>query len=162
MIIRTWACLNRHCLNVFDGDTDFPPCTACGGIRVKWVPRPVAILSEKTKQVDKTVAQLTATYGDKNYRSPRRHESTAPKLNPAVVPGKTRRFEPAGMAGWAADLPLDAAGNPVAICAPTGVTAKLPIAQTGQKVPMSKASPGPTGSTPRYEASYRPPGGVPK
>jgi len=164
MIIRSWACLNRHCLHQWDGDGDHPPCPRCRGIRVKWVPRPVAILSAKTKQVDATVAQLTATYGDKNYRSPVRHERVAPRVNPIATPGKTMRFEPKGMAGWAADLPLDAAGNPAAICSPTGVTAKLPISadRLGTRVQVAKNSPSATGSVPKYEARYQPPGGIPK
>lgn len=160
MIIRSWACLNRHCINQFDGEGEFPPCPKCGGMRVKWVPRPVAIRSAKTTQIDRTVAQLTATYGDKDYRSPRRHESVAPKINPATTPGKTRRFEP--MTGWAVDLPLDAAGNPASICAPTGVTAKLPIAadKLGTRTPLDKRSASPTGAVPIYEGRHNPPGGI--
>ncbi len=147
-------------MNVWDGEGDHPPCVRCGGIRVKWVPRAVAIRSERTKEIDRTVSQLTATYGDKNYRSPRRHESTAPKVNPVATPGKTRRFEP--MTGWAVDLPLDAAGNPASICAPTGVTAKLPIAadKLGTRTPVDKRSASPTGAVPHYEAVHRPPGGI--
>lgn len=157
MIIRSWICLNKHCLHQWDGEGDHPPCPRCGGIRVQWVPRPVALRSDRTKEIDRTVSQLTAAYGDKNYRSPRRHESTAPKVNPVVTPGKTMKFQPAGMAGWSVDLPLDAAGNPASICAPTGVTAKLPIAagKLGVKTQVSEKSPNSTGMVPKYEAVHR-------
>jgi hypothetical protein len=163
VIVRSWACLNRHCVNVFDmADADFPPCPRCGGLRVKWVPRPIAIKSEKTKQIDRTVTQLTETYGDKNYRSPRKHEATAPKVNPTVTPGKSMTFSPAGMPGWKTEVPLDAKGAPAAICAPTGVTASLTVKGLEKKVPVDKRSPTSHGSRPKYEASWRPPGGVPK
>ncbi len=156
MIIRSWICLNRHCVHEYDAEGDYPPCPRCGGLRVKWVPRPVAIRSEKTKAADASVRQLTDIYGDKNYRSPRRHEAMAPKVNPTTTAGKTMRFEPKGMAGWSADLPLDGAGNPVAICSPTGVTAKVSLSpgQLGTRVPESGPS---LGKHTRFDASHRPP-----
>jgi hypothetical protein len=162
MVIRSWCCLNKNCVHQWDGEGEYPPCPRCGGIRVRWVPKPVAIRSEATKKIDMTVNQLVSTYGDKNYRSPRTHESVAPRVNPVQTPGKTQRFQPAGMAGWAVDMPVDANGQPVSVCAPTGVTAKLPIAadRLGVKAPLSKASPSPTGSVPSYEARHNPPGGV--
>jgi hypothetical protein len=159
MIIRTWFCLNRWCKTTFDGEGDHPPCPRCGGIHVQWVPKPVAIRSEKTKQIDRTVAQLTGTYGDKDYRSPRRHERMAPPVNPTVTPGKTRRFEP--VKGWAVELPLDQNGAPVGICAPTGVTA-VQKAAVGARAPIDKRSATATGAVPKYEARHNPPGGIPK
>jgi hypothetical protein len=149
--------LNRFCIHQWDGEGEHPPCPRCGGIQVKWVPKPVAIKSEKTKQVDRTVAQLTATYGDKDYRSPRRHERMAPQVNPSVVAGKTMDFTPKGFSGWTTKVPVDANGNPHAICAPTGVTAKLPIQGLEKRVPVSKASPSTTGSRPQWEARHNPP-----
>lgn len=164
MVIRSWACLNRHCLNQWDGEGDHPPCPKCGGLRVKWVPRPVAIRGERTKEIDRTVAQLTATYGDKNYRSPRSRESMAPKLNPTPTAGKSMTFAPKlppGMEGWRTEVPLDQSGRPVAICAPTGVTAPLPIKGLEAKVPQNQKLAAATPAT-RVEASHRPPGGIPK
>ena len=162
MIIRSWACCNRHCLHQWDGEGDHPPCPRCGGLRVKWVPRPVAIRGERTKEIDKTIAQLTSTYGDKNYRSPRRYESTAPKVNPTATPGKTMTFEPKGMTGWKAEVPLDRNGAPVAMCAPTGVVSPLSISKDklGVRVPVDKRSATDTGAIPAYQARHRPPGGI--
>jgi hypothetical protein len=163
MIIRSWACLNRHCLHSWDGEGDHPPCPECRGIRVKWIPRPFAIKSEKTKAVDRSVAQLTSVYGDKDYRSPRRHESMAPKVNPSVTPGKTMRYNPAGgnaVAGAGIDMPIDQQGRPVAICAPTGVTAKLPVSGLEQKVGVSSrthSKSGGTGAVPNYQARHQGP-----
>jgi hypothetical protein len=161
VIIRSWCCLNRHCVHQWDGEGDHPPCPRCGGLRVKWIPRPVAFKSERTKEIDRTVSQLTATYGDKNYRSPRSRESMAPRINPVPVSGKTMRFTPTGMVGWSADLPIDQNGNPVPVCTTTGVTAKLPIQGLEAKVPqnqkLAKATPQTT-----YHARWQPPGGIPK
>lgn len=161
MIIRTWACLNRHCLHVFDGDGEHPPCVRCHGIRVKWVPRPVAILSDATKKADRTVAQLQSAYGDKNYVSPRRNERMAPKVNPIATPGKTISFEPKASPGWKTEVPLDQNGSPVAFCGPTGVTAKLPISKDklGVRVPVDKRSASNTGAVPKYEARHQPSAG---
>jgi hypothetical protein len=156
MIIRSWFCLNKHCQNQWDGEGDHPPCPRCGGIRVQWVPRPVAIRSEATKKIDGTVRQMTSVYGDKNYRSPRRDESMAPRASP-VASGKTQRFTPSGHTNWAVDLPLDVNGQPVAICAPTGVTAKLPVAgdKLGSKNQANKWAATATGAVPRYEYVHK-------
>jgi hypothetical protein len=113
--------------------------------------------------VDRSVAQLTSVYGDKDYRSPRRHEAMAPKINPAVTPGKTMRYNPAGgnaVAGAGIDMPIDQQGRPMAICAPTGVTAKLPVSGLEQKVPTSSrthSQSGGTGAVPRYQARHQGP-----
>lgn len=155
MIIRTWQCLNRRCLHRWDGEGDHPKCINCGGLHVKWIPGGFAIKSERTRNVDATVAQLQTVYGDKNYRSPRRDEAVAPKVNPPVAPGKTQRFEP--MTGWAVNMPIDQQGRPVSICAPTGVTAKVQIdkSQLGAKVGSTKVGATTIGVGGKIEASHK-------
>jgi hypothetical protein len=154
MVVRTWFCLNKFCRHTFDmADADHPPCVRCGGIHVKWIPKQVNILGERTKQADRDVRALQQVYGDKNYRSPQRHEAVAPKLNPVVTPGKTIPFTP--MQGWSADIPVDASGAPMTVCAPTGVTAKLPVNSIGQRVPVDKRSATSTGAIPKYEARHQ-------
>ena len=157
VVVKSWACLNRYCLAVFDSSAgDFPPCIHCGGLKVKWVPRPVAVRSERTTNIDKTVGELQATYGDKDYRSPVRGQPMAPRANGAVG-NRSQRYTPAGMPGWAADVPLDASGNFVAHCAPTGVTARI-SPKLDQRASAGKLGP----PRPKFEAAFRPPGGVPR
>lgn len=159
MIIKSWACLNRYCLKVFDSsDGDYPPCPRCGGLKVKWVPRPVAIKSAATAQIDRDVQALKEVYGDKSYRTPRRGESVAPRANQAVG-NRAQRYTP--MAGWTADVPLDGNGNFMAHCAPTGVTSKV-SAKVGQRVPVTSVAGKQLGVGGNIEASHRPPGGIPK
>jgi hypothetical protein len=167
VIRKTWACLNRHCLHTFTSDAgDFPPCVRCGGIKVKWVPMPFAVRSQRTQDIDRTVSELKHTYGDKNYRTPVRGEPTAPRVNHAAG-SRSQRYTPPGMAGWSADIPLDAAGNFTAHCAPTGVTAKVSVSQ-GQRASASRVTDPKTGRArtlgvgSMIEASHRPPGGIPK
>lgn len=161
MIIKTWACLNRHCLHVFDSsDGEYPPCKRCGGLKVKWVPGRVNIKSERTKQADRDVRVISETYGDKNFSSPRRGEAVAPKINPIATPGKTMRYAPAGVQGWAADVPMDASGNPMTYCAPAGVTAKI-SPSIGQRATPSRVGGRRLGVGGKFEAVHRPPGGIP-
>ena len=59
MIYRTWLCLNRYCLHENTvADADHPPCPACGGLKVKWLPKAVAIKSARTNSIDNTVAPI--------------------------------------------------------------------------------------------------------
>ncbi|HEX8809797.1 MAG TPA: hypothetical protein VF760_12470, partial [Xanthobacteraceae bacterium] len=68
MIFRTWICLNRNCLRENTvADADHPPCPYCGGARVKWLPKPVATMSTRTRNIDATVAELQQTRGNRNY-----------------------------------------------------------------------------------------------
>ena len=160
MIIKTWLCLNKHCLNQFDSsDGEFPPCVRCGGIKVKWVPKPFGIKSERTKQADRDVRGLQEAYGDRDYRSPRRGESAAPRTNPVPIQGKTQRFTP--MAGWSADVPIDQSGNMVPYCAPTGVTAKIAPA-IGSRAPVVRMDGRQLGVGGKFEAVHRPAGGIPR
>lgn len=163
MINRTWFCLNRHCKHEFTlADTDHPPCPRCGGIHVRWVPKPIAIRSAATTKADRTVTEMHAQLGDKNFNSPRMGERMAPKVNPTPVPGRTQKFAPVGApgAGWAVDMPLDQNGQMTgSYCGPTGVTAKV-AHQVGTKVPVDKRAATATGAVPKYEATHRPPGGT--
>jgi len=161
VIVKTWACLNRNCLKVYDSTAgEFPPCPRCGMIRVKWVPRPVAIKSERTKQIDATVKELKETYGYKNYRSPVRGQAAAATTN-RPAGSRAQRFVPKGYEGWGADVPLDANGNFTAHCAPTGVTAKLKVEQ-GQRASTTRVGDRTIGVGGNVEYSHRPAGGVPK
>ena len=57
-ITRTFVCLNRNCQRENTTSEDHPPCPACGGLRVKWVPKPFAI-SRVAAGVDQTVKEIT-------------------------------------------------------------------------------------------------------
>lgn len=153
MIIKTWACLNRYCQKVFDSSAgDFPPCPLCGGLKVKWVPKPVAVRSERTKTIDRDVAALKDIYGDKNYRTPRRGESVAPRANGAVG-DRSQRYAP--VSGWGVDVPLDGNGNFVPHCAPTGVTARVSVSQ-GQRASPAQIGNRSLGVGGRVEARHLP------
>lgn len=132
MIIRSYACLNRRCRHEFDSDGDFPPCPRCRGLRVQWVPRPVNINTSRTAAIDKTARELAADFGLTNFRSPVAGQAAMP---PPAIPhpaasaapsnGETT-FEP--QRGWRINLPADAlTGAGKAVCAPTGVTAKIKV-----------------------------------
>ena len=45
MIAKSWACLNRNCLNTWNTFADRDPysCPSCTGVRIKWVPKSIAI-----------------------------------------------------------------------------------------------------------------------
>lgn len=132
MIIRTYSCLNRRCRHEFDSDGDFPPCPRCRGLRVQWVPRPVNINSARTAGIDATARQLAADYGLTNFRSPQPGQPAIPPARPAPpqppppASGRANVFEP--QQGWRITLPDDALqGAGHAVCAPTGVTAKVKV-----------------------------------
>ena len=130
MIIRTYSCLNRNCRHEFDSDGDFPPCPHCRGLRVQWVPRPVAIRSSAMASIDATARQLAADYGLTNFHSPEFgqpavRKSVQPQLQKNIERGPNS-YEPAP--GWRIDLPASAlTGKGHAVCAPTGVTAKVKV-----------------------------------
>lgn len=128
-IKRSYSCLNRRCRYEFDSDGDFPPCPRCRGLRVQWVPKPVAINSSRTAAIDTTVRELASDFGLSNFRSPTPGQA-------AVAPGATASasdgnyFEP--QKGWRIKLPdaaLSGAGH--AVCAPAGVTAKIKVDPNG-------------------------------
>ena len=132
MIIRSYSCLNRRCQLTFDSELDHPPCPNCRGLRVQWVPRGFGIKSDRTTQIDKTARELAADFGMTNFRTPAPGQSAiAPRPQPTATfksPGKNERnvFEP--MPGWRISLPDDALqGAGHAVCAPTGVTAKIRV-----------------------------------
>lgn len=157
MIYRTWFCLNKHCRHEFTvADKENPPCPRCTGIHVKWLPKPVGIISGKTKQTDADVKGLQRIYGEKNYRSPVRGERAAPKVNPSLVPGQTARYGAPGAPGWNTEIPIDPNTGvmPGSYCGPTGVTAKLGTA-IGNRTPLHKLAATPTGGIPRIEATHR-------
>ncbi|HWS65698.1 MAG TPA: hypothetical protein VN325_23310 [Steroidobacteraceae bacterium] len=153
MIYRSWFCLNKHCKSEFTvADADHPPCPRCGGLHVRWLPKPFGIKSERTKQADKAVKEVIETYGDKNYVSPTRYERMEPRHNPIPIKGQTRKYVAPGMDGWAAEIPVDKNGHYFSsYCAPTGVTAPVSAALNA-RTPVSTQSPSPTGSVPKFEA----------
>lgn len=123
MIIRTYACLNRRCQHQFDSEGDFPPCPRCRGLRVQWVPRPVNINSARTAAIDATARALAADHGLTNFNTP---QAGRPAVQPTQNPAGANIFEP--QKGWRIAIP-DAAlqGAGAAVCAPTGVTAKVRV-----------------------------------
>lgn len=160
MIYKTWFCLNRNCRHEFTvADVENPPCPRCTGTRVQWIPRTTGVISSRTRNIDNTVKELRQAYGDKNYRSPVAGEAVNPKPNIVPVPGRTRRFAPAGGPGWGVDLPMTPNHQlyDAAYCGPTGVTAKV-SAQVGNapsKVPLDPRAATSTGAIPRFEARHQ-------
>lgn len=162
MITRSFFCLNRHCRHSFDAvDDEAPACPRCTGARTQWVPKTTGTISGKTRQTDRDMRDLTASYGMTNYNSPRHGERAMPQVQPTAVKGRTRKWEP--MPGWSVNLPENAQGqlHDSAYCAPTGVTAPQKVV-LGGSIPVDKRSATATGAVPLYDASFRPPGGIPR
>jgi len=154
MVTRAYSCLNRNCRNEFNSEADHPPCPRCRGLRVQWLPKPFGI-NKGSASIDRTVRQLAEDYGMKDFRSPQRGQQV--KIPTAVTANgrQAGTFEP--QKGWRIPMPesaLSGAGH--AVCAPTGVTAKVSVA-FDQKVAASKT----LGAGSQIEGSYRPKGGVP-
>jgi hypothetical protein len=137
MIIRTYSCLNRRCQGQFDSEGDHPPCPYCRGLRVQWVPRGFGIKSDRTTQIDKTSRELAADFGLTNMRSPQAGQAAIG--TPRSENFKTRNvFEP--QPGWRITLPDSAlTGTGHAVCAPTGVTAKVKVDPNGG--PLKESNP---------------------
>ena len=156
MITRSWFCLNKHCKREFTVATEgeaHPPCVYCGGLHVRWVPKPVAIKSAATQKVDKTVADTLKYMSNNTFNSPRMGERMAPRVNPTPG-GNTHRFAPA--AGWAADVPVDNSGTPMTSCGTVDVS-KIALPPARKPDPGFRHKLGdPKG---RIEAAHRPPRG---
>jgi hypothetical protein len=159
MIIRSYACLNRRCRFEFDSEGDFPPCPRCRGIRVQWVPKPVAINSSRTAAIDKTARELAADFGLTDFRSPQpgRAAMPAPPISNPERPPAGRdgnMFEPAR--GWRIKLPDEAlAGGGHAVCAPTGVTAKIKVDPNAGGLPATNWGPDRIRANTRIEGTHR-------
>jgi hypothetical protein len=128
LIIRTYACLNRNCRHEFDWQHQadnggaFPACPRCRGLRTQWVPKPIALRSSATTTTDQISRQLAADFGLTNFATP---QIGKPAVRKGPSAGKNT-FEPAP--GWKIDLPDYAlTGGGKAVCAPTGVTAKIKV-----------------------------------
>jgi hypothetical protein len=123
-ITRTFSCLNRNCQTEFDSSEDYPPCPRCGGLRCKWLPKPVAINSGATAAIDLTARQLAEDHGLTNFNTP---QLGRPAVNLPAMNGETAgSFEP--MPGWKINLPAAAlSGGGTSVCMPTGVTAKIKV-----------------------------------
>ena len=123
MIIRTYSCLNRRCQATWDSELDHPPCPHCRGLRVQWVPRGFGIKTDRTSQIDKTAASLASDYGMTNFHSPELGKAAVRRAFPKTT---NMTFEPSP--GWRIDIPDSALqGSGHAVCAPTGVTAKIKV-----------------------------------
>jgi hypothetical protein len=129
MIIRSYSCLNRRCQYQFDADADHPPCPRCQGLRVQWVPRPININSGRSAAIDKTARELAADFGMSDFRTPELGKSAvrrAPALESTFPKTTNMTFEP--QPGWRINIPESALqGGGHAVCAPTGVTAKIRV-----------------------------------
>lgn len=137
MVIRTYSCLNRRCRHEFDSAGDFPPCPRCRGLRVQWVPRPVNINSSRTAAIDQTARQLAADFGMTNFRSPVAGQAAMP---PIAASGNRNVFEP--QQGWRIEVPDDAlTGQGRAVCATTGVTAKVKVDPNAGALPPTTLGP---------------------
>lgn len=159
MVWRTYSCLNRHCRFEFNAEGDHPPCSRCGGLRVKWVPRPVNIGRGVAARVDRDVNALVVQAGMTDYRSPKYAGDKVAISEPAPAQDGMRQFKPQGGMGWSLNIPEQAYMNNRAYCGPTGVTAKLKAGNLiDVKVPGSKQ----LGAGAQIEGSYNPEGGIPK
>src|SRR5262249_39389150 len=142
------------CLAEFDSDGDHPPCPNCGGLRVKWLPRPVAI-GKVAGGIDRDVRELADTYGMSDIRSPQRDRAAVVTAPSVGQPAAGLPFQPTQ--GWGMNLPAQALmGNGSSVCSPVKFGALPPASQkvTG---PQWK----PREPTPVLEASHRPEEGLP-
>jgi hypothetical protein len=162
MIYRSYCCLNRRCAHEYTSTDDHPPCPRCGGLRVKWLPKPFSIASGRTADIDATVAGLVEQAGITNYNTPVRGQPVMQRTGPTGAPVDNLQFAPKAMPGWGVNLPAQCLhGQGQAYCAPTGVTAKLKNAEyqfVDKAVPASKS----LGAASQIEGSYRPKGGIPQ
>ena len=157
MIVRSYSCLNRRCQHAFDSTLDHPPCPLCRGLRVQWVPKPVAIRGSRMAAIDATARGLADDFGLTNFRTPEAGKPAA--LAPPAAPNKQNIFEP--QKGWRIAIPDDAlTGGGHAVCAPAGVTAKVkvdpnagPLKETNAKYGMDEMR-----RHTRIEATHRPKG----
>lgn len=152
MITRSYTCLNRNCLNEFDSTEDHPPCPNCGGLRVKWLPRPVAI-GRVAGSIDKDVRALADTYGMADINSPQRDRAAT--VTRAQPTGPVLPFQ--ASQGWNMSLPAAClARNGASYCEPVNYGALPPLQQ---KVPGPQWKP----NLPRpvIEYAHRPKGGLP-
>jgi hypothetical protein len=154
MVSRSYSCLNRRCQYEFTSDGNHPPCPRCRGLRVQWVPKSFGINTTRTASIDKTARELAADFGLTNFRSPEAGRSAV--ALPATTGQTAGTFEP--QPGWKINMPASAlSGQGRAVCEPTGVTAKVKV-DFGQRAEASKT----LGAGSQVQASYRPPGGIPK
>lgn len=153
MPTRSYSCLNRRCQYEFNSEGNHPPCPRCRGLRVQWVPKSFGINTARTASIDKTARELAADFGLTNFRTPEAGRSAVSL--PTPTGGNAGTFEP--MPGWKINMPAGALqGAGQAICAPTGVTAKVKV-DFGQRAEASKT----LGAGSQIQASYRPKGGIP-
>ena len=154
MPTRSWICLNRRCVAEFDATDNNPACPNCGGVRCKWVPKPVNIARGVATRVDRDVQGLAEDYNLTNFNSPQRGRKAA--MTPAST-AQTHTFAPKSMPGWAGALPVDPQTGAIQpACVTTGVKAKLaggPLIDKKHPATMAEM-------TPQIQASWKPDGGV--
>jgi len=84
----TWECLNADCCRVFSTTERNPSCPVCGCIRVTPTVAAPSILNASTRQADKTLREVAASFGLTNLKSARAGEAAHPGLPTAkVIPG---------------------------------------------------------------------------
>ena len=121
MPTRTFLCLNRNCLTEFDSQAEARYCPRCRGNRVRWVPKPVAIMSGATKRADETVRNLATDFGMTNVNSPVRGQRAAPPVPPSNIVN----FRMSNAPAWGGQFAIGEDGKPRAMCIPTGVKGKM-------------------------------------
>ena len=160
---RTWNCLNRRCRNTFNAQEDFPPCPRCGGLRVNWIPRPVAVhgaSAQNRKTIVNEVEEQARAAGIDQIRSTMRGDPAATRVTiNTAVGGRTSDLDYEPVSGWKVRLPAQALSgrSGASVCAPTGMTAPLKNADYNyiDKVQPVNHLRGPT---PVIEAAHRPKG----
>jgi hypothetical protein len=156
-ILRTWLCGNARCGQSFDSWERNPNCTACGCVRVSWVPGGGNVLTEACKTADTELRKLAGNFGLDNINSAQRDRRAMPALPPP--PQHAGRNEPNMNFGQGFTAPLvrDQRGQPVATCLPStsNVNFKARVG-TGVALPHSRSVPGVHAAT-AIEASHRPP-----
>ena len=122
---------------------------------MQWVPRPVAIRSSSMAAIDATARQLADDYGLTNFHSPEFGQPAVRKSAPAPAKNIERgpnTYEP--QPGWRINLPDHA------VCAPTGVTAKVKVDPNAGalKEPDQKTGMNAMRANTRFEGTHRPKG----
>ena len=149
-VLRTWQCQNRNCGRTFDAWRDYPRCPHCKCVRTNWIPAGGHVGGERTGFIDKTLKELTASYGMTNMNTDTRlregdRAMPAPRQAPAPQPNGQMQFAP-GFAGT--PYTIDAGGKVHGVCMPSTIPATAKVkATTEQKLAPTGMFPQPGANT---------------